>query len=462
MTRPSELVNEDARALLLNLRELHPRIYEEQDTDLPEIVLATRICNRLPMENVWLIVVGPPSSGKTSALDLIADFPDVINCGSITIASLLSGSPARERSKTSTGGLLRQIGNQGILTLKDFSSVLSLRNEKQQEVMAALREIYDGRWTRSFGSDGGKSETWCGKVGIIAAATEAIDRHQQQMALMGERFLIFRIPVNREQSLRIAQRSLMNEATRMDDQDRLRKLVKGIDNLVKDPKEPVDFPQEVNDLLTSLSCFVSRGRTGIERNSYTREIESVPNPEEPARLCRQFKTLFCALLLIGNTPEEAWRKTRRIGLSSIPELRMKAIQALRGESLPLVTSSIARECNSPVTTTRRPLEDLSFLGITISYGSGKESEGWLLPDEVKEDLEGLDSELTDEEIPFLVSDLDDGEDSPEKRDKPPLFDPANKEGGIRVSPSRGDKCESVKQAEGVKQGESHRTASAYG
>lgn len=437
MIRPAELMNNDARALLLNLRELHPRLYEEQDTDLPEIALAAYVCNRLPMENVWLIVVGPPSSGKTSALNLLTGLQGVISCGSLTVASLLSGSPKRETNEKSTGGLLRQIGVQGVLTFKDFSSVLGQNRDKQQETMAALREIFDGEWTRSFGSDGGKTETWKGRVGVIAAATEAIDRHQQQMALMGERFLLFRIPVNSEQSLRIARRALEEKASCMEDHSRLKKLVCGIINLVNVPSEPVDFPSDVNEMIISLAYFVSRCRTGIERNSCSREIESVPHPEEPARLAKQLKTLFCALILIGNTPDEAWRKIRRVGLSSPPELRMNAILTLRGEQLPQTTTSIAKACNTPITTMRRALEDLSYLGMTVRYGSGDSRESWLVSNQVTEELEGLDSELTEEQIPIQVSDLLSKDDSPEKRSTPALIIPAYKEGGIRVSPSEG-------------------------
>jgi hypothetical protein len=40
--------------------------------------------------------------------------------------------------------LLQKIGASGFLVLKDFGSILSMRPETKAELLAALREIYDG------------------------------------------------------------------------------------------------------------------------------------------------------------------------------------------------------------------------------------------------------------------------------------------------------------------------------
>jgi hypothetical protein len=440
----SELTNKNARAILLRFREQHKSMYEEENTDVPECVLATYVANMLPMANVWLQVVGPPSSGKTTALELLSGLPQVVNCGSMTAASLLSGSPNREKTAKSTGGVLREIGERGVLVLKDFSSILCMRSEKQQEVITAFREIYDGRWTRSFGSDGGKTETWTGKVGVIGAVTEAIDQKAQQMAIMGERFLYYRMPVSRDQSVRIARRALEGEATRKKGLAELNNLVKAMLGLLAIPEEPIELPQDVNAMLISLACFVARCRTGIDRNSYSREIESVPNPEEPARIVQQLKTLFCALLLIGNTPEEAWQKVRKVGLSSIQDLRLKAMLTLRDTELHMVTSSIATECNSPTTTTRRALEDLFYLGVVERLQNDRTSEAWHLPALAKEELDGILGELSNEEIPFQMEDLLGADDSPEFAHSSISNSSAHKDGRIRVSAFKGDETELAK------------------
>ena len=80
-----------------------------------------------------------------------------------TIASegaLLSATPRRERNKKATGGLLRKIGDRGVLVIKDVTSILSADRNTRASVLAAIREIYDGRWERNVGTDGGATLTW--------------------------------------------------------------------------------------------------------------------------------------------------------------------------------------------------------------------------------------------------------------------------------------------------------------
>ena len=62
--------------------------------------------------------------------------------------------------------------------------------EARMALLAALREIYDGSWTRHVGVDGGKTL----KCAIIAGCTPRIDKEHAVMASMGERFVLFRFP----------------------------------------------------------------------------------------------------------------------------------------------------------------------------------------------------------------------------------------------------------------------------
>jgi hypothetical protein len=157
-------------------------------------VLGTVAANRLEGTPVWLLLVGPSSTGKSEILQATAELEDVHPAATITEAALLSGSSLKDRSKRSSGGLLRTIGEFGILLCKDFTSVLSMHREARQAVLAALREIHDGQWTRHLGTDGGLSFEWEGKLGLLGGCTPSIDSHHTVMATMGERFILFRMP----------------------------------------------------------------------------------------------------------------------------------------------------------------------------------------------------------------------------------------------------------------------------
>jgi len=38
-------------------------------------------------------------------------------------------------------------------------------------MLAALREVYDGRWERNVGTDGGQTLTWTGRIAVVGAVT---------------------------------------------------------------------------------------------------------------------------------------------------------------------------------------------------------------------------------------------------------------------------------------------------
>jgi hypothetical protein len=127
-------------------------------------VLGAVAANNLDGDPVWLGIVAPPSSAKTELLSALSTLPDVVQAATVTPAGLLSGTPKKQRDKGAKGGLLQQIGEFGILVLKDFGSVLSMHPETKTEVLAAMREPR----RRAQDRDG------CGAVGcdgLRAAAT---------------------------------------------------------------------------------------------------------------------------------------------------------------------------------------------------------------------------------------------------------------------------------------------------
>lgn len=148
-------------------------------------VLGTVAANLLPGDPVWLGVIGPPSSAKTEILNSTSLLPHVVQAATLSIAGLLSGTSKQQYDKDAKGGLLRQIGDFGIVTLKDFGSILSMRPDAKAELLAALREIYDGAWTRHLGTDGGRTLAWRGKIGLLFGATSVIDIHY---GVIGARF----------------------------------------------------------------------------------------------------------------------------------------------------------------------------------------------------------------------------------------------------------------------------------
>jgi hypothetical protein len=169
------------------------------DRDLIRItiaaILGNQMMNRRP---IWLMLVAPPSSGKTTALSALnglkvtnkaGEFVEPIHSISdITENSFASGA---QRSDGEVS-LLFKIPKGGVMVFKDFTSILSKNAYAKRIVMGQLREIYDGSYVKRTGT--GKDVKWEGKIGALAGVTESVYQHLESMSVMGDRFMLYQVP----------------------------------------------------------------------------------------------------------------------------------------------------------------------------------------------------------------------------------------------------------------------------
>jgi len=327
-------------------------------------VLATVVANRMAGDPVWLMVVGASSGGKTELVNAISREPDVHPAATLTEASLLSGTPKKDRRPGAKGGLLREIGDFGILAVKDFTSILSMNREPRTQLLGALREIFDGAWHRDVGVEGGTRLAWEGKVGLVAGCTAVVDSHHQVMATMGERFLLYRLgEIDPKEQ---ARRALQNTGRERQLRAELAGAVSGLfASLAPLPEGPPDLADAETDGLVALASLAARARSGVERDAHTREIELIPDPEAPARLAQTLRRLYGGMLTIGLERAAAWGYITKVGLDCMPKLRRGVFDALA--ALPagarLGTGVLAAQVAYPTTTARRALEDLMVHGV---------------------------------------------------------------------------------------------------
>ena len=58
------------------------------------------------------------------------------------------------------------------MVIKEFTTVLSMKHEVRAEELSQLREVYDGKYSKSFGT--GKTISWEGHVGLVGACTPVL------------------------------------------------------------------------------------------------------------------------------------------------------------------------------------------------------------------------------------------------------------------------------------------------
>jgi hypothetical protein len=336
-------------------------------------VLGTIAANYLPGDPVWLALIAPPSSAKTEILNATAGLPHVVRAATLTPAGLLSGTPKKQHTKGAKGGLLRQIGGFGILVFKDFGSILSMHTETKAETLAALREVYDGSWTRHLGSDGGRTEHWEGKVGLITAATGVIDSHYAVIGAMGDRFLFCRLAPTQGQAQFIRALAHVGEATKRMRGELAEAVVRLFAGRKNEPR-PISG-DEVRRIGDAISLVV-RLRGAVERDRSSREVEAIYGAEGTARVGLALERLLAGLDTLGVEREWAMQVVLSVALDSAPPLRRAAYQAVK-QRRSVETAVLATTLKLPTTTTRRVLEDLAAYGLITreSQGQGK-SDLW--------------------------------------------------------------------------------------
>jgi hypothetical protein len=331
-------------------------------------VLGAVAANLLPGDPVWLGIIAPPSSAKTEILNSLLRLPNVEPTATLTPAALLSGTPKRQRDKTAKGGLLNKIGTFGILLLKDFGSILSMRPDAKAETVAALREVFDGSWTRHLGTDGGRTLSWSGKVGFIFGATEAYDDFHGVIGSLGDRFLLCRLGPSFGGQLKRAMdhRGAATKTMR----EELGAAVAGLFTAAL--PEPPPLSDDEFQRLEDVVSLAVRLRAHVNRDRYSREIESIHGHEGPGRIGLCLERLLGGLGGIGVPRKHAMRIIEDITLDSTPPTRRHVFEMLTETATE--TRVIAIALRLPTTTTRRTLEDLAAQGLAVRT-RGKTAEG---------------------------------------------------------------------------------------
>lgn len=305
----------------------------------------------LDVPPVWLFVVGPSSSGKTRiCIDSFDGLNHVWPMGDLTAKTFLSASATYK-------GLLSDVGKQGILTFKDFTTVLSKREDERGEIAAQLREIYDGKFTKRTGM--GPGDTWQGKVTVIAGATNALERAWAIRRELGERFLTVRWPTTSDYNgLRIAARQ------RGRDPEISLELKKRVMEVVHQRASTLpDLPDEMTETIAAYSQILARMRGQVYRDR-ERQVVDHPAVEDSYRIHKQLCTATAAhAALWHRQPDERdLAISKRLTLDSIPFNRRLLLDSLRPLA-PVNTAEIAALTRLPHATVDYHLDDLRALTV---------------------------------------------------------------------------------------------------
>lgn len=349
-------------------------------------VCGALIANTMRGYPIWLMLIGPPESGKTELLKPLLRIGGVRECGDLSgKAGLLSATRMKDRVVGSTGGLLFDMpkgvdGNyRGALVMLDFArTVLAADPNTMRATLGAIGMLHDQHYQREVGTDGGQTISFEGRIGFLAACTDVIDHpdHQQANAEMGERCIYYRYPESD---------GFHEISASLDNPDGSGKS-KALGELFAAWSEeihlnwdettpPRDLTAGEKRRIVALAQFCSRGRSGVLRDRYNKhEVHGLSRSALGPRIANSLAQLLRGMERIGCTPEEINHVLAQAAMDSLPAIRAKAIAAVQSGGIEGVeTGYVAAAIHVSTQSAKRTLEDLAVHGLVRStqpHGAG--------------------------------------------------------------------------------------------
>jgi hypothetical protein len=372
-------------------RVFHKYLHIEDDTIL-DIAFGCYVGNRLDTDPLWILNIAAPSNMKTELLRAFDGYKHSYFISSFTPQTLISGKKIGKKSAKDTSLLFKL--NDKFVVCKDFGTILSMRFETRAEILAQLRECFDGQYCKAFGT--GESIEWTGKFGFIGGCTPAYDKHHGVIDSMGERFLLVRGGRSNGASMGTRAQSIFGQEVKM------REEIKAASHRFLDQFERLDNitfkkDEEVNIQIVALACFIALGRCPVERDRGDQHILYQPEPEGTPRLVKQFMQLGTGIALTqgrDSIDENVYQILKRVGCDQLPVQRLKILKFLWDESAVefqsqwKATKEVAAGVNMPTSTTRLILEDFMIIGVTNRSSENEDSQTsaylWQLSNEISE------------------------------------------------------------------------------
>ena len=316
------------------------------NAEIVDLMLAVALSQEVDRP-LWLMVVAPPSSGKTEMLKLISTVTGYHHIPALSTRYLFSG-----HSDAQGGFMIREVRRKGLLAFPDFTTVLSMNPTARREVFNQLRVIHDGEAGRGTGIDTGGTRIWRGKVAVVACVTDTIERFREQSNDLGERFLYYVFHPRNPEYGELAG-MLTSPSARKSVQAKVKQLV----HRRKSAVASVQISGASGARLLAMAGFVGRARAPVVRERSTHEISHVHPAEMPYRVNGGLSTLYrCLFVIRDGDIDGSMRIITSVALSSVPASRVDVFRAISSGGR--TVKSIAETVGLPETTVRRTVEDM--------------------------------------------------------------------------------------------------------
>jgi hypothetical protein len=328
------------------------------DTDALDAMLAAAAVERLDGDPLWLLIISGSGNAKTETVQALSGIDAIVASTIASEAALLSATQKRDRAKDATGGLLREIGDRGVLVIKDVTSILSMNRDLRGQVLGALREVHDGSWVRKVGAEGGRSLPWSGRIAVIGAVTTKWDTAHDVIAAMGDRFVLVRLDSTKGR-IAAGRQAIGNTSFEVQMRAELADAVAGV--IAGMDTSGITVTDEEREVLLAAANLATLARTGVEYDNRGDVIDAHA-PEMPTRFAKELTQIVRRSVAIGMDRHDGLRLAIRCARDSMPPLRLAIIDDL-AKHAGSTAQDVRRRLGKPRTTVDRQMQALHMLDV---------------------------------------------------------------------------------------------------
>ena len=353
--------------------EVYRKWFHIEDEDYLKVIHSVLISHLIDAKPLWLLTVAPPSGTKTSILQDLT----VLKKYNVQLVSELTEHTFVSGDKHYSG-LLSSM-KDGVIIFKDFTTILQKSADSRNEILQQMREIWDGAYKKFFGT--GKKVEWEGKITILAGCTEAYETYRQIDQTLGERFLLYRPPVEERQALARRSVSQITKDKQMhkEIQDAIEKFHNSVDSSIY---EIISVPDHLVKEVVITADTVTLLRSGVKRD-HRKEVEYIPQPEIPGRLTQQMIIMLLSLAILHGRLEpnlDDLNIVKKVALMTVPYKKYKIVKYfLENSNYSKTTKEISSDLRIPYSTTYYLLEDMWCLNILARETMDQNTRWWLDP-----------------------------------------------------------------------------------
>ena len=313
-----------------------------------------------------LFLLGNPSSGKSTLLEMIKELPVILWRDNLTPAALLSASP----NIAPEDQLLHQLEGK-VLTIPEFAPLAN--NAQAKQIMPDFTRLLDGNAFVRHTGNGVIGTTEDQRFNMLGAMVRVSPKLWELFGNMGPRLVFLRLP-DRQQSLDQTVTRLTKLSSKRSYTEKLevvRKIVLAFyENIAKYYPDGVTWNKEADDKETiqkiaKLAVLVTKMRAIIPKEN--RQYVGKPQIEDPTRI---YMTLLgickCVAFIRGRThiTAEELAVAYRIAIDSVPEERSGVLLALIDNDSTISTKEYAKITGVSRGTVYTRFDQMVRLGIS--------------------------------------------------------------------------------------------------